>query len=119
MLDPKHVLAQNVTALMKYHYGKVNMSRLARDAKTAIANIQRCLDTTTSVGIDVIAQVASAFDLQPWQIIFPELDPNNPPILCITASEKQLYAKFQIAAQEVAQYQIAKPKAAKSRGVSP
>lgn len=106
MFDPKHTLADNVGALMRHHYGRENKSRLAREAKTALGNVQRCLDRSTSVGIDVVAQIAAAFDLMPWQLLFPELDPKNPPVLCITASEKQLYSKFRIAAEELAEYKL-------------
>lgn len=104
MFDPKLVLAHNVEALMLDRYGKLNKSQLSKDADMAIANVQRILDRNTSIGVDVIAKVAAAFDLLPWQMLFPNLDPKNPPVLCITAAERQLYSRFQIAAEEVAQY---------------
>lgn len=106
MFDPKLILAKNVAALMRHHYGRENKSRLATDANTAIGNIQRIMDTNTSVGVDLVALVAKAFDLQVWQLMFPDLDPRNPPVLCITASEKNLYSRFQVAAEELAQYNV-------------
>lgn len=93
---------------MLERYGKLNKSQLARDAKTAVGNIQRIMDRNTNVGVDVIAKVATGFDLLPWQLLFPGLDPKNPPVLCITAAEKQLYSRFQVAAEQVAEYKIHK-----------
>lgn len=109
MFDPKLVFADNVEALMLDRYGKINKSQLAKDACTPIANVQRILDRNTSVGLNVVAKIAAAFDLLPWQMLFPDLDPKNPPVLCITAAERQLYSRFQIAAEQVAQYHFAAP----------
>lgn len=40
---------------------------------------QRILDADTSVGIDVVAQVAEALGLKPWQLLVPGLNPADPP----------------------------------------
>lgn len=114
--DPKLVLWTNVSALMLDRYGKINMQRLSKEAGVGIASIQRMRDENTSIGIDIVAKVASAFDLLPWQLLFPSLDPKNPPVLCITNEERNLYNRLRIAAQEVATYQLPKREAAHDHG---
>ncbi|MGL5005267.1 MAG: hypothetical protein ACRDAM_20175 [Casimicrobium sp.] len=109
MFDPKLVRWANVSALMRQRYGKENMLRLSKEAGVAIASIQRMRDENTSIGIDIVAKVANVFDLLPWQLLFPNLDPKNPPVLGITEAEKRLYSSLRIAAQEIAVYQV-KPK---------
>ena len=99
--DPKLILWSNVSALMIDRYGKINMQRLAQAAGVGIASIQRMRDENTS-------KVAGAFDLLPWQLLFPNLNPKNPPVLCITEEERALYARLQVAAESVATYKIPK-----------
>jgi len=113
--DPKLTLWTNVAALMNDRYGKVNMQRLSKEAGVGIASIQRMRDENTSIGIDIVAKVAAAFDLMPWQILFPGLDPKNPPVLCITEEERGLYNRLRVAAEAVATYNITPttPQAAK------
>lgn len=106
--DPKLILWSNVSALMIDRYGKINMQRLAQAAGVGIASIQRMRDENTSIGIDIVAKVAGAFDLLPWQLLFPNLNPKNPPVLCITEEERALYARLQVAAESVATYKIPK-----------
>ena len=104
--DPKFTLWANVLALMIDRYGKENMLRLSKDAGIAIGSVQRMRDENTSIGINIVAKVANAFGLQPWQLLFPELDPKNPPALCITEAERKLYSRFALAAQDVATYNV-------------
>jgi hypothetical protein len=35
----------------------------------------------TSVGIDVVELIADTFKLKPWQLLVPDMDPENPPAL--------------------------------------
>jgi len=93
------VLWQNVSALMIRHWGQENLSRLAREAKIGPGGATRLKQQTTSVGIDVLAKVAECFDVEPWHLLLPRLDPSNPPVATMTATEERLYAKLNAAFQ--------------------
>lgn len=54
-------------------------------------NVTRILSGTTSVGLDLLAQLARALRLAPYQLLVPELDPENPVRLPATHDELRLY----------------------------
>lgn len=53
------------------------------------------------IKLDSLQGLAKAFGLQPWQMLIPELDPANPPLLAISKEEKDLYARLQAAAKAI------------------
>lgn len=52
--------------------------------------------------IDLLSAVAAALDLQPWQLLVKGMDPDNPPVLTLTDSERKLYREFQRLRKELA-----------------
>lgn len=44
-----------------------------------------------SPGVDALAAIAAAYDLMLWQLLVPDLDPENPPHLALSATERELY----------------------------
>jgi hypothetical protein len=42
-------------------------------------NAQRLLGGETSIGANLLQQVAEVFEVQPWQLLVPGLDPAEPP----------------------------------------
>lgn len=104
--DPKLVLAQNVEALMRHHYGERNINRLRLAVRTSPANIQRILDGRTSVGLDLIEKIAAKFDVLPWQLLVPGFDPAHKPVLARAGlSEEQWYQMLK-AAETVMAYNL-------------
>jgi hypothetical protein len=94
-IDPKLVLWQNLTVLMEHHWGKENLTRLAREAKTGPGTATRIKEMQTSVGLDVVDRMAEVFDLEMWQMLTPGLDPKNPPAAQpISEAERQLYQRL-------------------------
>lgn len=94
-IDPKLVLWQNLSALMEHHWGKENLTRLAREAKTGPGTATRIKEMQTSVGLDVVDRMAEVFDLELWQMLTPGLDPKNPPAARpISEAERQLYQRL-------------------------
>lgn len=91
--DPtaRAVLWANVSALMRHHWRKENLSRLAREANIGPGSASRIKDQETSVGIDIVQAVADVFGLQPWQLMTPGLDPKSPPAYVMPASEYRHY----------------------------
>jgi hypothetical protein len=100
-LNYKAVLWENVAALMQHHWGGENLTRLAREAKVGPGTCSRIKAQQTSVGVDIIATIAAVWDLQPWHMMVPNLDPANPPVLWITRTEADLYRRMREAAKEL------------------
>lgn len=96
------VLWQNVASLMKHKYGKENLTRLANDSGCGPGTVSRIKAQQTSVGLDVLEKVAGVFDLQPWHLLTPDLDPENPPVIWLNREERALYARLKVIAAEVA-----------------
>jgi hypothetical protein len=93
--DLKRVLWDNLVALMCKHWGGENLTRLAREAECGPGTASRIKAQETSVGIDVLTKLAGPFDLQPWQLLVPGLDPEHPPTLKpVTDEERQLFERL-------------------------
>ena len=94
-IDPKLVLWQNVSALMRHHWGSDNLTKLSREAKIGPGTATRIKEMQTSVGLDVVDRVAEAFDLEMWQMLTPGLDPQNPPAARpVSKAERELYDRL-------------------------
>lgn len=64
----KSVLRDNLRALLGLAPGKSGVSALIK-LGLSNGNAQRALGGETSVGLDVIAQIAEAFSIEPWQLL--------------------------------------------------
>jgi hypothetical protein len=90
----KVVLRDNVHSLMHHHWGGYAATRLSRESGVGVGTIGRINDAQTSVGIDVIEAIARVWGLEPWHLLIPNLDPGNPPVAQLTATEVQLYERL-------------------------
>lgn len=79
-MDSKLILAKNVDALMRKHYGGVNVTKLGRDTKIGTGGAQRILSGRENVGPDVIDRVAGHFGFEAWMLLSPDFDPASKPI---------------------------------------
>jgi hypothetical protein len=43
--------------------------------------VDRALDGANAVSVDTLAVIAEAFELEPWHLLVPGLDPEAPPVL--------------------------------------
>lgn len=84
--DSKVVLWENVTSLMKKRYGKENLTRLAAEAEFGPGTSSRIKKMETSVGTDVLDQLAKLFELETWQLLVPGLDASAIPGLTNSAT---------------------------------
>lgn len=98
----KAVLWQNVKALMVARYGKENLTRLATECRIGPGTATRIKEQRTSVGLDVLEQIAGTFHVEPWQLLVPGMDPSNPPVLRqANAAERELYERLLQAAKDL------------------
>jgi transcriptional regulator with XRE-family HTH domain len=75
--DLRTTLWLNVQALMVAKYGTENLTRLAFDAGIGPGTATRIKQAETSVGIDVLAKLATVFAVSPWQLLAPGLGDDN------------------------------------------
>lgn len=101
--DVKVILWENVQALMRARYGKINQGRFIADTKVGNGTVTRIKNCRTSVGLDTLQEIANAYGLEAWHLLVPDLDPFNPP-LSLTAQERDLYKRLAQAAQQIAKY---------------
>lgn len=99
-IDTRPILWANLSALMISRWGKENLSRLGKEAGIGLASCDRIKKQTTSLGLDLVESVASVFDLQAWQVLTPDLDPSDPPVLYLTRAEAAKYRAFKESARE-------------------
>jgi hypothetical protein len=90
----KELLWTNLTALMLHHWKEINLNRLAREAKIGPASAMRIKESKTSVGVDIVDSVAGVFGLRAWQLLLPDLDPQNVPVTMLSDAERRLYDRF-------------------------
>lgn len=103
-IDSYATLWHNVSALMNKHYGGENLAKLSRDCGIGLGTSARIKKQQTSVGIDILHQIASRFGLAPWQLLVPGFDPENPPTLQpVSSQERMLYERIMSAAKLIAQ----------------
>lgn len=98
----RHILADNLKALKANHQlSQTKIAKLTKGAmdQTTVGRIERADIATT---VDMINALALAFELEPWQLLTPELDPKNPPILRErTNEERELWKKLTESAKQL------------------
>ncbi|MCU0810139.1 MAG: helix-turn-helix domain-containing protein [Thiobacillaceae bacterium] len=102
------IIAANLASLMAAQ--QINSdAHLARLAKIDQKSIWRIRHKEQSPSADTLDKLAGAFGLQAWQMLFPQLDPQNPPVFIVTATERELYRKLADMAHDLVARQPPKP----------
>lgn len=100
------VLAQNLRALLFSKVGPTSQMELHRKSGVTQSTVGRLLRGEVAATIDTLTQIGKAYHLQPWQLLVPNLDPKNPPVLQpVTEKEKALYDRLQATVRELAKVQ--------------
>jgi transcriptional regulator with XRE-family HTH domain len=107
----KEVVAANISALLAYRnespedVAKRAVYRGGRKAgkKVGPRTIRNAMkaDVADSPSLELIAAVAKACDLMPWQLLFPKFDPRNPPVLALTPDEQAVYRRWERLRREI------------------
>jgi Cro/C1-type HTH DNA-binding domain len=94
-VDSRKVVWESVSALMKKRWGEDNLNRLAREANIGPATAARLKAQKTSVGLNVLDQIATAFDVATWQLLVPGMQPDAMPVLMpMTQAEMEFLARI-------------------------
>ena len=73
--DAKSQLWIAVEKLMLQHYGKINISRLSRDADIGLGTVARLQNADLGIGLDKVEKIASAFGLEIHELLNPNFAP--------------------------------------------
>lgn len=73
--DAKSQLWTAVEKLMLKHYGKINISRLSRDADIGLGTVARLQNADLGIGLDKVEKIARAFDLEIHELLNPNFAP--------------------------------------------
>lgn len=92
----RKVLADNVNRLMAHYYRRsTNQAKdLAAAADVSLSTVQRIVAGASGATIDSKEAVAGVFHLSAYQILVPDIDPTNPPVVegAVQAEKKILRA---------------------------
>lgn len=114
-IDPRKVLAKNLQTLLDFakeheDSGPASAIDLEREtekkhpgAAVSDSAIGRYLAQESSAHLDHLSKIAQAYDLHVWQLLYPNLEPANPPVLRRTPTEEELYALLEAGRKLLAQ----------------
>jgi len=77
--DPKRYLWANISALMRLASPSVDV--VQQRTKVGRGTVQRIKEGETSIGVDTLLTIAKTFHIEVWQLLVPNLDPDDLPTL--------------------------------------
>lgn len=93
-------LAKSSRAILAENVGRIRQpkeSEAALGKRLGISQrtTNRILDASYATKVDTLDKMAARLCLQPWQLLVPGLDINNPPVIAaLTKDERDLYLKI-------------------------
>jgi hypothetical protein len=97
---PRTVLADNLRALMEAHDPPLSGRQVGLKVSIDPKTVTRILAKQHAPNLDTIAALAALFDLLPWQLLVPGMDPKDPPVTQLSRNEDALYRKLRTVASE-------------------
>lgn len=91
------ILAANVRGLMEHQYRSASNKPkgLAADAGVSLSTVQRIIAGEVGATIDNIELIAAALGVSGYQLLMPNLRPDNPQVVVgATKDEERLYARW-------------------------
>ena len=91
----KEVLAENINALMRANTSLDSNPKLSDKSDLGTGSISRIRNAEGAVNLDTLDKLAKCFDLQPWQLLVPGMDPASLPVLrCMSDTEYELWGRM-------------------------
>ena len=91
----KDVLAENINTLMRVNTSLDSNPKVSGKADLGTGSISRIRNADGAINLDTLDKLAKCFDLQPWQMLVPELDPKSPPVLrSMSVTEVELFERL-------------------------
>lgn len=95
----KEVLAENLAKLM-HQAGQhaLNQKEVGLRARCNQRTIGRVLNQEQAATVELLDGLAAAFGIQAWQLLVPDLDPQNLPVQSVTRRQMVSYNQLRSAA---------------------
>jgi transcriptional regulator with XRE-family HTH domain len=98
------VLGENLARLMAAHPDLNSNPKLAAKTRLGTGTISRLRNGAVDANMDTLERMARAFQVEPWQLLVPGIDPGNLPTLQpISEQERRLYARIAEAVKGIRQ----------------
>lgn len=91
----REIVARNIAAIMDNPTTPLTQEAVGKRAGLPQRTVGRLKNGTTAASLTTLAAISRGLGVEPWQLLVPDLDPRNPPIIRPTSqSEQRLYKKF-------------------------
>lgn len=104
MADVRKIVGDNIRVLQEYardHNRPCSDDKsLGLRAKVEPSTVGRIRKGMISTGIETLESIANVYKLSAWQLLIPNLDPANPPVVPYTDTERALYWRIRSVAAE-------------------
>lgn len=106
-MSARTILAANIQKLMAMNAELSSLVKVASEAKRRGHTVSKnAVDSARTgshaVNMDTLDGLARAFDMEAWQLLVPNMSPDNPPVLrSIGETEDEMYKRLRTAAAEI------------------
>ena len=90
--DAKDVLAANLKALMASREDRQTLTKITAAGGGSNGTLDRIRRGVGSTSLAHLQQLAASFGLEPWQLLVPQLDPENLPELALSQEQRRAIA---------------------------
>lgn len=98
--NSKAILAKNLAVLMSKHGWKQDVVAKKTRGKMDQTTVGRIKAAKVSTSTEKIDALAAVFEIEPWMLLVPDLDPANLPVLRdATSQERELWKKIEDSAK--------------------
>lgn len=100
--DTAKVLGKNLEALMSAHPELDSNPKLGKKTDLGTGTISRLRNGLVNANLETLGKLASAFQVEPWQLLVPNIDPGNLPVLlAATEAERRLWERMKELAKDL------------------
>lgn len=101
---PRDILRANLKALMSTHQELDTIVKVSERSGVSKGVVERMTKAEANTGVDHLQGIAQAFGLEVWQLMVPNLEPTNAPVLQeVSERQKEMWKRIHDAAQELTQ----------------
>jgi transcriptional regulator with XRE-family HTH domain len=98
----RQTLSENLKALMAAHLSLNTFAKIVAAGGPTNGTLDRIRRMESGASIDQLDNLAKVFGLEPWQLLVPDLDPTNPPMLAhVTQRQLEMLERIRQAAKEL------------------
>jgi transcriptional regulator with XRE-family HTH domain len=98
------LLATNLETLMQVRAGLHTQAAVAKAASVDQRTVGRILKCEHAPTLAQVEKLAKAFSLQPWQLLAPDLDADDLPVLVLNRSQSEAWRSIRLAAETIGRY---------------